>query len=297
MCLAIAGGASRTQQTANSSICKSLEISKMASWQRKIGHQILSIAKDNWIIIAGISFALWTSYVYWTDRSLPVKVNVMLVSQVDSLGLGEGGLAVTKSDVYVSPVRIKFSAENQNNFKQLRIVNPIWMAFGYTLEAPVDGKGIPINKSNQISPSKFASMVNKTFGNSVKNSELRNGDRRLVDFAFRKELIGIGRVLGNSDITPHQILRSEYILPVPRGKYDFVHIRVMLPTVYDTNDSERTEAIINFNANDSAKNIEPQMSFIQDKKPLPKGKYGAQIQVSSAEIWLDNRHFNTQRLK
>jgi hypothetical protein len=221
----------------------------------------------------------------------------MLVSQVDSLGLGEGGLAVTKSDVYVSPVRIKFSAENQNNFKQLRIVNPIWMAFGYTLEAPVDGKGIPINKSNQISPSKFASMVNETFGNSVKNSELRNGDRRLVDFAFRKELIGIGRVLGNSDITPHQILRSEYILPVPRGKYDFVHIRVMLPTVYDTNDSERTEAIINFNANDSAKNIEPQMSFIQDKKPLPKGKHGAQIQVSSAEIWLDNRHFNTQRLK
>jgi hypothetical protein len=267
----------------------------------KVGKLIAS-AKSNWIAILGaigtITGGSWAVYRFYSDRTVPVNISVSLASEVDSTGKGEGGVSAMNKTIQVTPIRIKFSAENNGNFRKLKILNPIWLAFGYTLEKPVDEQGRTVDN---LTRPQFAERLNMAFGNLSNDNEMQYTDRRFADFSYRKETIGAGTLLGNDDIGPHEVLKSEHILPVQRNKYDFVKIKVLVPTINNSKGAKDVKVALRLDPDDKTGQVsasEPRISFFRYGMPLSKheaSKYEAQIQTSVGELWLDNRDANEQR--
>jgi len=259
--------------------------------------RLIDFAKNNLAILGAVGTIAaggWTVYRFYSDRTVPVNISVSLGSEVDATGKGVGGVSAMNEAIQVTPIRIRFSAENNGNFRKLKILDPVWLAYGYTLEKPVDERGKEVKS---LSPQQFADRLNSAFGSqdSENSLSIQNRDRRLADFSFRKETIGAGMLLGNDDIGPHEILRSEHILPVKRKKYDFVQIQVLVPTINNSLGAKDVKVVLAFDPDPSPGQVtgpEPRISFYRKGMPLSKNeasKYEAQIQTSIGELWLDNQ--------
>ncbi len=71
--------------------------------------------------------------------------------------------------------------------------------------------------------------INQGFAKGIMTPDI--GDRRLLDDSDLKEVNGSGMLLGDSEIKPKETLGTQYILSVLKGEYDFVQIRVYVPTL------------------------------------------------------------------
>ena len=135
--------------------------------------------------------------------------------------------------------------------------------------------------------------INQGFAKGIMTSDI--GDRRLLDDSDLKEVIGSGMLLGDSEIKPKETLSTQYILPVPKGEYDFVQIRVYVPTL-NQDASKRKNIKAPLKIVSQEKGYKPELMFCvapqeqcNDLNVLNKkqeNSLGAQIHSSVSESWL-----------
>jgi len=263
----------------------------MKKLQTRIGTTILQQIKDNWIIVAGVAAAGWTFYQFTINRSIPVNISVNLATEIDPKSKLETVAAAAEAKQAV-PVKIKVNVENKSDWRELAIRDPIWIAYGFRIGAPVDSHGKPINA---MKPEDLKNNINKTFGSSYNSMDHVKtvGDRRLISYSYTKELVGAGVLLGDNEIRPKETLHTEHILAVTRGDYDFVQIRVFIPSLNYSPIYEQIKAPLTIM--EHIDGYEPQVKFcslsersdecaLLSKDELQK--IGAQIHSSVSEIWL-----------
>jgi hypothetical protein len=102
-------------------------------------------------------------------------------------------------------------------------------------------------------------------------------------------------LLGDSEIKPKETLSTQYILPVPKGEYDFVQIRVYVPTLnQDASKLKNIKAPLQILSQE--KECKPELTFCitpqehgHDLNVLIKkqeNSLSAQIHSSVSELWL-----------
>ena len=257
--------------------------------QAQVADVLLRFVRENWIVIGGLFAVVWPVYQFASNRSIPFNVSINLESVIDPMVKGD--TSASSDAEQALPITIKVNVENKSEWRELAIRDPAWVAYGFRLEAPVNHMG---ERVNRIKPAEMLARINNGFASDVnpKSAIKKAGDRRLLNYSYTKELIGAGLLLGDREIRPRETLNVQHILPVERGVYDFVQIRVYVPTL-----NQQGAAVENIRAplmvlgqNDG---YEPQVSFCivqnhgcmplkrKDLKPL-----GAQTHSSVSEIWV-----------
>ena len=242
--------------------------------------------KDNWLLIAGITGGVgsFLSFVYlnlYKPAISPVNINVKLDMILDPRVKDDE--LVVKAKKQAIPVKVSISAENKSDSKNLLLKDPFWVAYGVQLiSADEDG--------NVIKSAEVHRRFNESF---ALNSMARSIGLRMGQYRFATTMVGAGRIFGSDKIRPKEILQGERIIPVLRDTYDFLQIRVVVPTIDDS---------------DAAKKILTQAQVFGDTSmieaffcnPVTKGtdcnpltpqqaeKVGAQTTYTIGEIWLDN---------
>lgn len=257
--------------------------------QAKIADILLKLIRENWIVIGGLFAVVWPVYQFASSRSIPFNVSINLASVIDPTAIGA---AIVSSDAEQAlPITITVNVENKSEWRELAIRDPTWVAYGFRLEAPVNNKG---ERVSRITPAEMLARINNGFASDVnpKSAIQKVGDRRLLNYSYTKELIGAGLLLGDREIKPRETLNVQHILPVARGVYDFVQIRVYVPTL-----NQQGAAVENIRAPlvvlDQSDGYEPQVSFCITQNhgcmPLKRNELkvlGAQAHSSVSEIWL-----------
>lgn len=257
--------------------------------QAEVADVFLKFIRENWIVIGGLFAALWPVYQFTSSRSIPFNVSINMASVIDPTAKVD---AIASSDAEQAlPITIKVNVENKSEWRELAIRDPSWVAYGFRLGPPVNNLG---ERVDRIKPADMLARVNNGFASDVnpKSAIKGVGDRRLLNYSYTKELIGAGLLLGDREIRPRETLNVQHILPVAKGVYDFVQIRVYVPTL-----NQEGSAVENIRAplmvlgqNDG---YEPQVSFcmIQNHVCMPLKRkdlkaLGAQAHSSVSEIWL-----------
>jgi len=278
-----------------------------------------SFIKDWWFLIASLITSSWVIWKFLFDISVPVNIVVKLDSKVDALSNVEIS-KMTTNDKQILPIKFSASAKNISGRKTLNIYNPVWIAYGTTLLSP---RAKWAERNDEI-----ALLAEREFGHTRRYQQLRKArgmsidsvskiysdstKRRLEDFAYSRSLIGVGTLFGNNELKPLEEITSEQIIPVLKGKYDIVEVRLYVPTT-DANrrlglfglvgpmpDKDSINAFLasrSFDKSDLALPPKISMSFFRigtDGVPIsdwPISKQeqdalGAQIQTSSSQLWV-----------
>lgn len=266
---------------------------RMGQRQAELAERLLKFSRENWIIIAGIFAGGWASgwtiFQWLSNRSIPFNVSISLASAIDSKTTEASAASSEARPAW--PVSINVRVENKSGWRELAIRNPTWVAYGFRLESPVNAMG---QRVNSIKPDDLVARINRGLASDVNSpgSMKAIGDRRLIEYSYTKEPIGAGQLLGDQEIKPAETLHSQLILPVARGAYDIVQIRILVPTL-----NQLGEGIANIKAplqvlsrNEA---YEPEVGFcrIQGRGCMPLSKQelkalGAQTHSSVSEIWL-----------
>ena len=244
--------------------------------------------KDNWLLIAGMTGGVWAAltFIYvnlYKPMVSSVNINVNLDMILDPR-VKDDELVVEPTKQAI-PVKVRISAENKSDSKSLLLKDPFWVAYGFQLiSADVAG--------NVKNPK----VVHKNFNeNFALNSNARSIGLRMGQYQFATTLVGAGRIFGSEKIRPKEILQGERIIPVPRNTYDFLQIRVVVPTIYETTEARkiRTQAKVIGSTSiiESSFCNPPNKVTDADCDPLTPQKaeqMGAQATYTIGEIWLDN---------
>lgn len=260
----------------------------MGTRQAEAADRVLKFMRDNWIVIGGLVAAGWTMFQFISTRAIPFNVSVGLAANIDRTTKND---IVAASDAnQVLPVTINVNVDNKSDWRELAIRNPVWVAYGFRLGSPVNGKG---ERVDHITSTEIMTRINKAFASDdyPRNAADAVGDRRLFNHSYSKNLIGAGVLLGDSEIKPRERLSIQHILPVARGAYDFVQIRAYVPTLNQGSFASKYSSKLIILGQEYGH--ESQMLFCvkdkdkcrlltsNDKQPL-----GGQIHSSVSEIWL-----------
>jgi hypothetical protein len=242
--------------------------------------------KDNWLLIAGITGGVGSffSFVYlnlYKPAISPVNINVKLDMILDPRVKDDELVVEAKKQAI--PVKVTISAENKSDSKNLLLKDPFWVAYGVQLIS-ADEEG------NVIKPAEVHRTFNEKFS---LNSKARSIGLRMGQYKFATTMVGAGRIFGSDKIRPKEILQGERIIPVPRNNYDFLQIRVVVPTINDSIESKtiRTQAQLFGNTSMiEASFCNPAMkgTDCDPLTPMQAEKLGAQTTYTIGEIWLDN---------
>lgn len=260
----------------------------MGQRQAEVADKLLKFARENWIMFAGLCAGGWAAFQFASSRAIPFNISLDLATDIDTRFKNDQAAA---SDARPAlPVRINVSIENKSDWRELTILNPVWIAYGYRLGTQVDSKGAP---AKGIDYAELLRRINTA--SELEASGLADasgvGDRRLLDYSYTKEPIGAGSLLGDGEIKPRERLSAQHILPVAKGNYDFVQVRAYVPT------QNREASPKRFNARlillGRRYGYEPQVLFcieegshcrtLNREDPQPRG---GQIHSSVSEIWL-----------
>lgn len=289
--------------------------------------KVLLFIRDWWILIGGLSSAVWVFWRFLFDISVPVNIVVDLDSRVDELSPLKGG-SLNPEIQKILPVKFSITAKNISGRKTLNIYNPVWVAYGTTLLSPRE-KWAEINDD-------MAVIAEREFGHPRRYQQLRKlrdlgqdsnfrvavdaTKRRLEDFAYSRSLIGVGTLFGNSELKPLEEIKSEQIIPVLRGKYDLIEVRVFIPTT----DGDRRRGLFGLigpkqekddinaylfsrsiaDGSDLARPPRMSMSFFRMRNGRPIDDYpmskkelesvGAQIQTSASQLWVGSASLSSE---
>ncbi len=179
--------------------------------------------KENWIVIGGVLTLLggMITFLYrewYIPTSSPVNISVDLGLEVDPRS--ENDLLVLDRTAQVLPIKLKVTAENKSTYGKLTLLDPIWIAYGYMI---VTGQGA----TRTLSTPKIVSRINRQF---AFDSNSRPLALRTTPYQLSKEVIGAGKIFGNGEIRPNEIIKGDRIIPVPKLTYDFVQFRVYIPS-------------------------------------------------------------------
>lgn len=249
----------------------------------------LSWISANWqmlIGILGICGAI-SSFVYkdiFMPAASPVNIDVKLGMILDPQ---------IKDDKLVSdprqqaiPVKLTIAVSNKSTHKTLLLKDPFWIAYGYQI-MPKEGARNYIDINHRFNE-KFAY-----------NSPPRNNALRLGQYKLLRDIVAAGRVFGADKIRPDETFSEERIIPVPPDSYDFIQVRMIVPTVKESGYGralqtevqldERNELQFFWCNASSQTNGNP--TIAKTCLPLPPEaakRHEAQAPFSIGEIWLDN---------
>lgn len=260
----------------------------MGQRQSAMADKLMQLLRENWIVIGGIAAATWTFFQFINNRSIPFNVSVDLATTIEQRSKRD--LTAAADAKRAIPVTVKVAVENESDWRELRIQDPAWVAYGFRLAAPADARG---QATRQITPSEMQTRINQAFaGNGDPTSAINAiGDRRLLHYSYSKELIGSGLLLGDEDIKPRETISTQLIVPVAANTYDFVQIRAFVPTLSQGQRNKRFGARLIIA--DQKHGQEPQLLFCikegQRCRPLQQGESqpsGGQIHSTVSELWL-----------
>jgi hypothetical protein len=181
------------------------------------------------------------------------------------------------------PIKVSISAENKSDTKSLLLKDPFWVAYGVQLIS-ADEEG------NVIRPTQVHKTFNERF---ALNSKARSIGLRMGQYKFATTMVGAGRIFGSDKIRPKEILQGERIIPVPRNTYDFLQIRVVVPTINDSDEAKKvlTQAqVLGYTSQIEASFCHPVTNGTDCDPLTPQQaeKLDAQTTYTIGEIWLDN---------
>jgi hypothetical protein len=112
-------------------------------------------------------------------------------------------------------------------------------------------------------------------------------------YKFVTTMVGAGRIFGSDKIRPKEILQGERIIPVPRDTYDFLQIRIVVPTINDSDEAKNilTQAqVVGYTSKIEASFCKPvtKGTDCDPLTPQQAEKLDAQTTYTIGEIWLDN---------
>jgi hypothetical protein len=242
--------------------------------------------KDNWLLIAGITGGVGSlfSFVYlnfYKPAISPVNINVKLDMILDPRVKDDELVVGAKKQAI--PVKVSISAENKSDSKSLLLKDPFWVAYGVQLIS-ADEEG------NVIRPAEVHRTFNERF---ALNSKARSIGLRMGQYKFATTMVGAGRIFGSDKIRPKEILQGERIIPVPRDTYDFLQIRIVVPTINDSDEAKKilTQAqVLGYTSKIEAFFCKPvtKGTDCDPLTPQQAEKLDAQTTYTIGEIWLDN---------
>ena len=108
------------------------------------------------------------------------------------------------------PIQLKLKVANLG-VHSLKLVDPIWMAYGVTLDKPIaDPKAMQEAVGNQI---------NNNLGYDKEPPSLF----RYTPYTELRKLMGIGTLMVGNDIKPGEVIESQRIIMSPKdAKYDYL---------------------------------------------------------------------------
>ena len=130
------------------------------------------------------------------------------------------------------PIQLKLKVTNLG-IHSLRLENPIWMAYGVTLDKPItDPKAIQEAVGTQI---------DNYLGYDKESPSLF----RYSSYTELKKLMGIGTLLIGGDIKPGEVIESQRIILSPKdANYDYLQVKLWVPTLKSrSNDQEDNKKI------------------------------------------------------
>jgi hypothetical protein len=113
-------------------------------------------------------------------------------------------------------VPIEVTVKSESLGKAVTLYDPIYVVWG--------SRVIPQETDKEAFKSNFDKAVD------LKAGKRSISFRQSLDYRFVTELIGYGRILNSSTLNPGQTLQGGRIIPVPTGTYDFLQIRVIIPS-------------------------------------------------------------------
>jgi hypothetical protein len=190
--------------------------------------------------IRGISLALATtigaalawSYTEFVKPSIaPVNVSVdlsvkrdtaskddMLVPLATAMPLSDRSENSNK----VTPIMIELEIESKSQHRAIDLFNSIFVIYGMNV---VDPSSIDPSK---VKTDNLKDFFNKAVGNHEKPISI--GLRRVKDLYLATDLLSYGSLFGSTIMESGEKLQANRIVPIPYRVYDFVQVRVYVPT-------------------------------------------------------------------
>lgn len=244
----------------------------------------------NWQVLAGILgiCGAISSFLYkdiLMPAASPVNIDVKLGMVLDPQVKDDKLVSDPKQQAI--PVKLNISVANKSTHKTLLIKDPFWVAYGFAI--------MPKEK-----PENFIKINNKFNEKFAYNSPPRNNALRIGQYDLLRDIVAAGRVFGAQKIRPNETLNEERIIPVPPDNYDFIQVRVIVPTVKESSQGKalQTEVQLLEESNEiqffwcgATQKQQPGLDRVLNCSPLPPEELEiqeAQAPFSIGEIWLDN---------
>lgn len=244
-----------------------------ANWQMLVG-------------ILGICGAI-SSFLYkdvLMPAASPVNIDVKLGMILDPQIKDDKLVSDPKQQTI--PVKLKITVTNKSTHKTLLLKDPFWIAYGYQImPKKTPGNYIDINH-----------RFNERF---AYNSPPRNNALRLGQYKLLRDIVAAGRVFGAEKIRPDETLSEERIIPVPPDNYDFLQVRMIVPTVKESSHGRDLQTEVRLDDRNELQFFWCDTPPMHQKTlnpsricpPLPPAEvtqHEAQAPFSIGEIWLDN---------
>jgi len=203
-------------------------------------------------------------YKFILERSVPANIQLSLDTTVippDKADKTKLDLATELDDTKMIPISFTIKANNDSNFRDLTLHRNLWFAFGWKYipksEAERSAKariydlhrlaellyGNPVLYEKHLEMDKMMNPAEKIEEiNKLNNWISHKGEtpleryddatkRRLAEYNYLRELIGVGDAFSKGDLTPGQKIEVTHVIPVPvNKKYQAIEIRILLPT-------------------------------------------------------------------
>lgn len=218
---------------------------------------------SNWAIITGLVGGGFAFYKFILDRSVPANIQLSLDASVvvpkDKTAPVSPGTSGQGQQSRVVPVTFSVKASNDSHFRDLKIHDNHWFAYGwkyvtegssikpgpksiYDLHRQAEyiygGRALyeqHLEQSDQLTPSEKAEYLQEIEA-WEKTGKLPPGriddptKRRLADHRYVRELIGVGSAFSpRIELKPGQQIQATHVMPMSQY-YDAVEIRVFIPT-------------------------------------------------------------------
>jgi hypothetical protein len=229
----------------------------------RVSQVLAKFLVSNWAIITGTLGGGFAFYKFILDRSVPANIQLSLDTSVESKKeQGQTDAAHSKKSgdgIDVEAVAFSVKASNDSPFRDLKIHDNFWVAYGwdYSAQGGVSSQdsrqiydlhrqaeyiyGDPIlyaqhiKKTNKLLPADKSRYL-KQVEDWQKKGKIPPGriddatKRRLAGYSYLRELIGVGTVFSpDSELRPGQQIEAHHTIPVDPS-YDAVEIRVLMPT-------------------------------------------------------------------
>jgi hypothetical protein len=246
--------------------------------------------------IIGILTIAWGVYQFQYAHSIPVNISVGVSTAVDKQEKNED-TAVSLGLKSTIPITISVNAKNQNNWREIAIRDPIWLAYGIMLGPAIDKNG---KFSSKVSEETLIKKINEQcigcrYG-STGNFQYF-GEKSLLEYSYAKTFLGAGHLIGNELIKPGEEIQSKQIIVVPRGKYDYIQLRAFIPTIYQSNKIDEIRAKFQLiEDKEGRQRYEPNIIFCRyvapNCSPISRkeaDEMGGEIHSTSNELWIGTK--------